>query len=81
MSETTAADKIMDVIGSDGGGFVTSFVLVADCIDDKGDHVFYYLTSDKQPMTSTLGLLEGAAASNKRWIANSYDKCLEDKGE
>jgi hypothetical protein len=47
-------------LAASGGGFVRSWHLVADIIDDEGDQAWLYAVADGQQQITTLGLLEWA---------------------
>ena len=75
------ADKFLNLISEDAKEFVTEFVVLANCMDTDGDHTFYYLTGDRQRLTNTLGMLEGAVQTVKNWIVESYNQHIEDMDE
>lgn len=53
-------------------GMLTGFVVAATFIDPEGQQRIYVDSGDEQPLTVTLGILEGMAAVERAKIVQMY---------
>lgn len=65
-------DPISDYIEAQAQAHVTAYVIVATTETLDGDQAFWVACQDKQTASTTLGLLESAAAGEKLRIAQLF---------
>ena len=46
-----------DHLADEGGGMVTAFHLIAEYVDDQGEHCWMYTTAEDQRQSVTMGLI------------------------
>lgn len=49
-----------DHLAEDGGGIVTAYHVIAEYIDDDGEHGWLYVTPEDQRQCTTMGLIDWA---------------------
>lgn len=65
-------DPVSDYIEAQAQAHVTAYVIVATTETLDGDQAFWVACQDKQTASTTLGLLESAAAGEKLRIAQLF---------
>lgn len=66
-------DPIADIIEESAQGICTSYIVVATIERITGDQSFWLTTHRNQTASTTLGLLESAAAAERYRIAKSFN--------
>lgn len=74
-------DPIRDIIEYQAEAICTGYVIIATTETFLGETKFYLNTLNKQTASTTLGLLESAAAGEKYRIARSFIQHEEDENE